>query len=54
MIFSGNFTFFAVWLLIFSQVQFVSFVRGKTNSTIEQQNCDRLLVSKVKFNQITK
>ena len=44
--------FFAVWFLTFFQVQLISFVKRKVNSTIEQrkleghEKLDRLLVSK--------
>ena len=47
--------FFALWLLI-SFVQFISFVKRKSNSTIKQQKIkidekrDQLLFSKVEFN----
>ena len=42
--------FFAVGLFIFFQVLFISFVERKASSTIEQQKCDRLLISKVDSN----
>ena len=47
--------FFAVWLLISFQVQFISVAEKRAISTIELQKCkghekrDRLLVSKVVF-----
>ena len=52
----AQFCFFAVLLLISVQVQFISFVTRKADSTNKQQNykrhkkCDRLLSLKVAFN----
>ena len=52
----AQFWFFAVWHLISFELQFISFVKRKENSTMEQRKCkghekrDRLLVTKVVFN----